>query len=185
VSCTYRDRQHGDVICELTLPAESVIDRSWARLPPSRIPRDRPRRLVAWADHPPRLARACFRALDHPVPPGAPLRIAMHAGRSTVPGPRRGPKCVGGSRLPNPIAPSECRPFPADSFNLLLSAMLRTANKTCFMSGVRLARLTSGPSDAGGAPRAIRRPGTALTSACSSRPRAGSDGWSRTRASRQ
>jgi len=39
----------------------------------------------------PGVARACLRSHDRPVPPAARLHIAMHAGRSTVPWPRRGP----------------------------------------------------------------------------------------------
>jgi hypothetical protein len=48
------------------------------------------------------LARACLRAHDHPVSPGAPLRIATFIGRSIIPWPRRRPDASGDRGVQTP-----------------------------------------------------------------------------------
>jgi len=50
----------------------------------------------------PSRARACLRAHDYPVPPGAPRRLATLAVRSTVPGSCRDPHAAGARGIQNP-----------------------------------------------------------------------------------
>ena len=71
VSFTYRDRQHGGVIRDLTLPAESFIDRFLLHVVPPRFPRIRHVGFLANCTKKIRLAQ-CRRLLDAAPPPAPP-----------------------------------------------------------------------------------------------------------------
>jgi hypothetical protein len=68
VSFTYRDRQHGGVLRDLTLPAASFIDRFLLHVVPPRFPRIRHVGFLANCTKKVRLAQ-CRRLLDAAPPP--------------------------------------------------------------------------------------------------------------------
>jgi predicted Zn-ribbon and HTH transcriptional regulator len=81
VSFTYRDRQHGGVLRDLTLPAASFIDRFLLHVVPPRFPRIRHVGFLANCTKKIRLAQ-CRRLLDAAPPPAPPTRTTaeqMHA----------------------------------------------------------------------------------------------------------
>jgi len=105
VSFTYRDRQHGGVIRDLTLPAESFIDRFLLHVVPPHVPR---------IQHVRSRPSPGARPSQHPIV--APMRRGTAASK------------------PHSLAraPSTSRGFVQS----VLSAMLRTADKTLFIRGV-------------------------------------------------
>jgi hypothetical protein len=81
VSFTYRDRQHGGVLRDLTLPAESFIDRFLLHVVPPHFPRIRHVGFLANCTKKVRLAQ-CRRLLDAAPPPAPPTRTTaeqLHA----------------------------------------------------------------------------------------------------------
>jgi hypothetical protein len=81
VSFTYRDRQQGGVIRDLTLPAESFIDRFLLHVVPPHVPRIRHVGFLANGTKKIRLAQ-CRRLLDAAPPPAPATRTTaeqMHA----------------------------------------------------------------------------------------------------------
>jgi len=97
VSFTYQDRQHGGVIRDLTLPAESFIDRFLLHIVPPRFPRIRHVGFLANCTKKIRLAQ-CRRLLDAAPPPAPPT----HARRSTIPSPRHRPDALGNRDFQTP-----------------------------------------------------------------------------------
>lgn len=113
VSFTYRDRQHGGVIRELTLPAESFIDRFLLHVVPPHVPRIRHVGFLANRTKKARLAQ-CRRLLNAAPPPAPPARTTaeqIHAltgvDRATCPHCHTGTMVVIGHGLrgSRPLAP--------------------------------------------------------------------------------
>jgi predicted Zn-ribbon and HTH transcriptional regulator len=76
VSFTYRDRQHGGVVRELTLSAESFIDRFLLHVVPPHFPRIRHVGFLANCTKKARLAQ-CRRLLNAAPPPAPPTRTTV------------------------------------------------------------------------------------------------------------